>query len=307
MSDVAEDEPLVCVVDDAQWLDRASAQTLAFVARRSMAEAIGLLFAGASPATTRRSSSSSQRCIIEGISDADARDLLTAAIPGGWTSRCGTESSRKHVAIPSPSSSFRAGCHWATSPAASVLPTAVCSRGASRTASFAATALPAGHDNGCLLLPRPSRSATPRCCGERPRTRDRTRRRHARGRRGVARTRRSGRVPSSARPVGDLPRGASATASVCTEHSPTRPIPSIGSRSPGLASRPGCPEPDEEVADELERSAGRALDRGGLAAAAAFLERAAELTPDGARRGDARRGRGSAELLAGAPDAARNC
>ena len=45
LADVAEEQPLMCIVDDAQWLDRVSAQTLAFVARRLLAERIGLVFA----------------------------------------------------------------------------------------------------------------------------------------------------------------------------------------------------------------------------------------------------------------------
>jgi predicted ATPase len=45
VADAAEVEPLVCLVDDAQWLDRASAQTLAFVARRLLAERIAMVFA----------------------------------------------------------------------------------------------------------------------------------------------------------------------------------------------------------------------------------------------------------------------
>src|SRR5689334_19319998 len=45
LSDVADESPLVCVVDDAQWLDRASAQCVAFVARRLLAESLVVLFA----------------------------------------------------------------------------------------------------------------------------------------------------------------------------------------------------------------------------------------------------------------------
>ena len=45
LSDLAQERPLLCVVDDAQWLDRVSAQTLAFVARRVRAESVALLFA----------------------------------------------------------------------------------------------------------------------------------------------------------------------------------------------------------------------------------------------------------------------
>src|SRR3954468_15564670 len=45
LAEVSEERPLVCLVDDAQWLDRASAQTLAFVARRLLAEPVGVIFA----------------------------------------------------------------------------------------------------------------------------------------------------------------------------------------------------------------------------------------------------------------------
>jgi AAA ATPase domain len=53
LSDAAEDRPLICVVDDAQWLDAASAQALAFVARRLGAESVGLVFAVRQPVGAR--------------------------------------------------------------------------------------------------------------------------------------------------------------------------------------------------------------------------------------------------------------
>src|ERR1700748_3668364 len=49
LAEVAEQEPLVCVVDDAQWLDQASALTLAFVARRLLAEPVGIVVAAREP------------------------------------------------------------------------------------------------------------------------------------------------------------------------------------------------------------------------------------------------------------------
>jgi predicted ATPase len=49
LAEVAEDRPLVCVVDDAQWLDRASAQALVFVARRLLAESVALVLVTREP------------------------------------------------------------------------------------------------------------------------------------------------------------------------------------------------------------------------------------------------------------------
>ena len=64
LADVAEERPLVCVIDDAQWLDRVSAQTFAFVARRLLAERIALVFSVREP-TDERGFADSPSCSSE--------------------------------------------------------------------------------------------------------------------------------------------------------------------------------------------------------------------------------------------------
>src|SRR4051794_36703149 len=81
LSEVAEDGPLVCVVDDAQWQDRASAQTLAFVARRLLAEAVGLVFAVREPSPTQDLAGLPE-LVVDGLDEGDATVLLRSAIPG---------------------------------------------------------------------------------------------------------------------------------------------------------------------------------------------------------------------------------
>ena len=79
LSEVAEERPLVCVVDDAQWLDRASAQTLGFVARRLLAESVLVLFAGREPGEELRGLPELE---VRGLRDGDARELLGSVIRG---------------------------------------------------------------------------------------------------------------------------------------------------------------------------------------------------------------------------------
>jgi hypothetical protein len=76
-SEVAEQQPLLCVVDDAQWLDQASALTLAFVARRLLAEPVGLVFAEREPGEQLRHLSVLQ---VRGLRNGDARALLSSAL-----------------------------------------------------------------------------------------------------------------------------------------------------------------------------------------------------------------------------------
>src|SRR4051812_18395720 len=81
LAEAAEARPLVCVVDDAQWLDRGSAQALAFVARRLLAERIALVFAVREP-THADALGGLPELVVEGLADGDARALLASALPG---------------------------------------------------------------------------------------------------------------------------------------------------------------------------------------------------------------------------------
>jgi hypothetical protein len=80
LSEVAAERPLVCIVDDAQWLDRASAQALAFAARRLLADPVALVFA--LRASDDRELIGLPELSVEGISNGDARRLPAAAVPG---------------------------------------------------------------------------------------------------------------------------------------------------------------------------------------------------------------------------------
>jgi predicted ATPase len=73
LSEEAEEQPLICVVDDEQWLDRASAQVLAFVARRLQAESVGMVFAARTPSDQL---AGLPELVIEGLRERDARALL---------------------------------------------------------------------------------------------------------------------------------------------------------------------------------------------------------------------------------------
>src|SRR5919197_781099 len=77
----AEDRPLLCLVDDAQWLDTASLQALGFVARRLFAEPVAMVFSLREPVTTRALDGLPQ-LTLEGLDEPDSRALLSRAVPG---------------------------------------------------------------------------------------------------------------------------------------------------------------------------------------------------------------------------------
>ena len=81
---VAGERPLICVIDDEQWLDRASVQTLGFVARRLAADSVGLVFAAREPGAEL---AGLPELHVGGLRDEDARALLASALAGPLDAR----------------------------------------------------------------------------------------------------------------------------------------------------------------------------------------------------------------------------
>ena len=81
LAEVAEETPLLCVVDDAQWLDRVTVQTLSFVARRLLAERIGMVFA-IRGSDDQHVLAGLPELVVDGLGHDDARVLLESTIPG---------------------------------------------------------------------------------------------------------------------------------------------------------------------------------------------------------------------------------
>ena len=79
LSDVAEQRPLICVVDDVQWLDHASSQVLAFVARRLQAESVGVVLAARTPGEDL---AGLPELVVEGLAEGDARSVLDSVLAG---------------------------------------------------------------------------------------------------------------------------------------------------------------------------------------------------------------------------------
>ena len=78
LSEMAAERPLLCVVDDAQWLDRASAQAMAFVARRLATEAVAFVFGAREVPEELRGL---PQMVVEGLGDGDARALFGSVFP----------------------------------------------------------------------------------------------------------------------------------------------------------------------------------------------------------------------------------
>ena len=300
----AEDRPLACVVDDAQWLDRASLQCLAFAARRLLAEPITLIFGVREPGGDQELAGL-PGLTVTGLGSAEARTLLATAISGRVDAevrdRIVAETRGNPLALLQLPRGLGpaelAGGFWLPDPRplASRIEDSFHRQFRSlprqtRRLLLTAAADPTG---AMTLLWRaaelqgiPADAAAPAQVAGLVKLAARVHFGHPLVRSAVY----------QAASTDDRREAHRALAEATDpEADPDRRAWHLAHAAAG---------PDEEVAAELEGSAGRAQARGGLAAAAAFLERAAVLTPNPAQRADRALAAAQAKVQAGAFEAA---
>jgi DNA-binding CsgD family transcriptional regulator len=299
LSDAGEERPLVCLVDDAQWLDKASAQALGVIARRLVADRVGLVFAAREPGPDLARLAELE---VDGLRERDARALLESALPapldahvrdllvaetrgnplallelprgltptefaGGFgvagrpslTGRIEESFARQMDALPAETQRLLQLA--AADPSGDGL---LVRRAAKRLGIQLQSAAVAGVEAGFVEIGTQVRFRHP-----------------------LARS-----VAYRSAQTSERQELHAALADV------TDPRVDPDRRAWHRAAAAALP--DDEVATELERSAGRAQARGGLAAAAAFLERAFLLTVDPARGTERALKAAQASLRAGA-------
>ncbi|HEX3792108.1 MAG TPA: AAA family ATPase [Pseudonocardiaceae bacterium] len=302
LADVANERPLMCLVDDQQWLDRASAQALAFVARRLGAESVGLILATRVVSDDLRGLA---ELSVEGLRAPEAAALLETVLTGPVDARVRDQIVAETGGNPLALLELPRGLTPAQLAGGFGFPSAMPLSG-SIEGSFGrrADALPestrqfllvaASEPGGDPVLVRQAAArlgigpaaAAPATAAGLLEMGARVRFRHPLARSAVYRS-------ASAE---DRQRVHRALAEVTdAQLDPDR---RAWHRAQAAAG------PDEDVAEELERSAGRARARGGVAAAAAFLLWATTLTLDPARRADRALAAAEAQLQAGSFEAA---
>ena len=302
LSQIARDQPLLCVIDDAHWLDRASAQTLAFVARRLFAESIGMIFATREPTKELQGLPELQ---VVGLRNGEARELLESAIHGPLDERVRDQIVAETRGNPLALLELPRGLTHAELaggfglPDASALPGKIEESFRRQVAALpadtrllllVAAAEPLGDPmllwRAAARLGVSADAATPAAAAGLAEFGARVRFRHPLVRSAVYRAAPLIQRRSVHRALAEA----------------THPVIDPDRRAWHCAH--AASEPDEGVAADLERSAGRAQARGGLAAAAAFLERAAALSPEPERRTERALAAAHATHQGGAPDAA---
>jgi DNA-binding CsgD family transcriptional regulator len=304
LAEAGAERPLLCLVDDLQWLDHASAHALAIAARRLFADSVGMVFA-----TRERAPGAVlvglTELSVSGLPAGDARALLRTALPGLVDERVVDQ-----IVI-----------ETGGNPLAllelprSMSPSAL----AGGFGLLASRVLPGGIELGfrqrVTRLPEPSRwlllvaAADP--LGDAVLVWDAAERLGV-GADAAGPAVSAGLVEFGARVWFRHPLVRSAVYDGATDKQRQRAH-RVLAECTNPASDPdrrawhrarAVTGPDEEVAAELERSASRAQARGGLPAAAAFLARAVELTRDPTRRADRALAAAWAAFDAGAPEMA---
>jgi hypothetical protein len=303
ISEVADERPLLCVVDDAQWLDQASALTLAFVARRLLAEPVGIVFAAREPGEQLQHLPDLD---VRGLRNGDARAVLGSAVRFRLDDRVRdriiAETRGNPLALlelPRELTEMQLaggfGLAETQTPTGRIEESFVRRLeplpGDTRLLLLVAAAEPVG--DPLLLWRAAEHLGLEEAAADRARAGglveigERVTFRHPLVRSAVYRS-----VTAQERRAAHLAL-AQATD---READPDRRAWHQAAAATG---------PDEEAALELERSAHRAQARGGLAAAAAFLQSSVALTGDPTRRVDRALAAAEASLQAGVFDAAR--
>ena len=284
LADAAEEQPLVCIVDDAQWLDQVSSQTLAFVARRLLAERVGFVFA-VRELGVEQLFEGFPELLIDGLPADEARVLLEATIPGPLDEQVKARILAETRGNPLALMQLPRGLTPADLAGGFGLPDArPLTNRIEQSFLQRANALP--RETQLLLL-----TAAAEPLG------DVSLLWRAARRLGIGA---GAEFPAEAADLLELGARvrfphplvrsavyrASDLSDRCDVHralaDSTDPV--VDPDRCAWHRAHATTTPDEAVAAEMQRSADRARGRGGLAAAAAFLQRAAELTPDPALR-----------------------
>lgn len=302
LSEASEEHPLLCVVDDAQWLDQASARTLAFVARRLLAEPVGLVFAARELGKDLHGLAELE---LGGLRGDDARALLGSVVrfflDEHVRDRIVVETRGNPLALLELPRGLTAA---QLAGGLGLLRAQALSRQIENSFTARLEELP--NDTRLLLLVAAAEPVGDPLLLWR-----------AAERLGIDAT-----AADGAQAGGLLAIGQRVTfrhplvRSAVYQSAPARQRRDVHLALAEVTDRGIDPDrrawhlaaaavgPDEEVASELELSAGRAQARGGLAAAAALLQRSVALTRDHAMRADRALAAAQANLQAGAFDAA---
>jgi DNA-binding CsgD family transcriptional regulator len=303
LAEVADERPLICVVDDAQWLDRASAQALAFAGRRLVAESVGLIFAARTGGAAELAGLA--QLVVPGLPDVDARELLCSTLRGPLDERVRDRIVAETRGNPLALLELPRGLTPAQLAGGVVLSgTGTLAGQIEENYRRRLATLPAETQRLVLIaaaeplgdpvllwraaagLGIGAEAASPAASAGLLEIGPRVRFHHPLVRSAIYRAASPEERRIAHRALADV----------------TDPEADFDRRAWHAAQ--ATAGPDEDVAADLEHSAGRAQARGGLAAAAAYLERAAELTLDLDCRAQRALAAAQATHLAGAPDAA---